>query len=284
MAYELIIVGGGRMGSALAEGLLAVSWCAPADLLIVETAREQRDALVARLPEVDVVASLELDAVAEKTGALLCVKPEYAEAVASHLATVGVSRVLSVVAGLSSARIENAFRVPVAVVRAMPNTPVLVGKGASAIAGGSHVTSDDLAWAESILGAVGVVVRVSERNIDAVTGLSGPMPAYLYLVVEALIESGVHQGLSREVSRALVVATFEGSAALLASSGATPEELRAQVTSPGGTTAAGLRALESRAVRAAFLEAVAAAASRSAGRSRRRWRTEQTRRYPAWRC
>ncbi len=138
----------------------------------------------------------------------------------------------------------------------MPNTPVVVGKGASAIAGGSNVTSDDLAWAESILGAVGIVVRVSERIIDAVTGLSGPMPAYLYLVIEALIEAGVHQGLSREVSRDLVVATFEGSAALLAESGDSPEVLRAQVTSPGGTTAAGLRVLESHAVRAAFLDAV----------------------------
>jgi pyrroline-5-carboxylate reductase len=170
---------------------------------------------------------------------------------------------LSVVAGLSTARIEAVFPAPVAVIRAMPNTPVLVRRGVSAIAGGSHVTKADLDWAESILGAVGTVVRVSERNIDAVTGLSGSMPAYLYLVVEALIDAGVHQGLSREVSRQLVVGTFEGSAALLAATGESPEELRAQVTSPGGTTAAGLRMLEGRAVRAAFLEAVAAATERS---------------------
>jgi len=167
------------------------------------------------------------------------------------------------VAGLSTARLEAVFPQPVAVIRSMPNTPVLVRKGATAIAGGSNVTSDDLDWAESILGAVGIVVRVTERNIDAVTGLSGPMPAYLYMVVEALIEAGVHQGLSREVSRQLVVASFEGSAALLSETGESPEELRAQVTSPGGTTAAGLRVLESRAVRAAFLDAVAASAERS---------------------
>jgi len=152
---------------------------------------------------------------------------------------------------------------PVAVIRSMPNTPVLVGKGVSAMAGGSHVTKDDLDWAESVLGAVGTVVRVTERNIDAVTGLSGAMPAYLYLVIEALIDAGVHQGLSHEVSRTLVIDTFEGSAALLAETGASPEVLRAQVTSPGGTTAAGLRMLEGRAVRAAFLEAVAAGAERS---------------------
>jgi pyrroline-5-carboxylate reductase len=131
------------------------------------------------------------------------------------------------------------------------------------MAGGAHVTSDDLDWAESILGAVGTVVRVTERNIDAVTGLSGPMPAYLYLIVEALIEAGVHQGLSRDVSRTLVVDSFAGAGALLKQSGEAPEVLRAQVTSPGGTTAAGLRVLEQHAVRAAFLDAVAAAAERS---------------------
>jgi pyrroline-5-carboxylate reductase len=145
----------------------------------------------------------------------------------------------------------------------MPNTPVLIGQGVTAMAGGAHVTSNDLDWAESILGAVGTVVRVTERDIDAVTGLSGPMPAYLYLVVEALIEAGVHQGLSRDVSRTLVVDSFAGSGALLKESGESPEVLRAQVTSPGGTTAAGLRVLEQHAVRAAFLDAVAAAAERS---------------------
>jgi pyrroline-5-carboxylate reductase len=150
----------------------------------------------------------------------------------------------------------------------MPNTPVLVAKGVSALTGGAHCTSADLDWAESILGAVGVVVRVTERQIDAVSGLSGPMPAYLYLVVEALIEAGVHQGLSREISTKLVVASFEGSAALLAETGERPEELRAQVTSPGGVTAAGLRMLEGRAVRAAFLEAVASAAERSRNMAR----------------
>ena len=150
---------------------------------------------------------------------MLCVKPEHAEGVARTLGAVGVTRLLSVVAGLSTQRLEAAFPRPVAVIRSMPNTPVLVRKGVSAIAGGSHVTSADLDWAESILGAVGTVVRVTERNIDTVTGLSGPMPAYLYLVVESLIEAGVHQGLSREVAHQLVIDTFEGSAALLSRDG-----------------------------------------------------------------
>ncbi len=263
MSFELVIVGGGRMGSALAEGLLSAEWCVPERLAIVESAVQQRTILNEKFSGVSVMASLELEHVGPDTGVVVCVKPDFAEGVARVAAACGVRRLLSVVAGLSTQRIEATFSGPVAVVRSMPNTPVLVRKGVSAIAGGSQVTANDLDWAESILGAVGSVVRVSERSIDAVTGLSGSGPAYLYLVVEAMIEAGVHQGLSREVSRQLVVGTLEGSAALLVQTGESPEELRAQVTSPGGTTAAGLRMLEGRAVRAAFLEAVAAAAERS---------------------
>ncbi len=262
MAYQLIIIGGGRMGSALATGLVRAGWSSEG-LCVVESSLEQRDALVEQLPGVALRATLELADVDELTGAVLCVKPDQAEGAARLAGACGVTRLLSVVAGLATARLEAAFATPVAVVRSMPNTPVLVGRGVSAIAGGSHVTRADLDWAESVLGAVGTVVRVSERHLDAVTGLSGSGPAYLYLVVEAMIEAGVHQGLTREVSRELVVGTFEGSAALLRASGESPEELRAQVTSPGGTTAAGLRMLEGRAVRAAFLEAVAAATERS---------------------
>ncbi len=261
MAFRLAIVGAGRLGSSLAEGLLD-SGFEPADLVLVQHTPAARTALEERFAGVAVVAVLEERDVDADTGVVLCVKPDYAESVARGLGRLGVTRLLSVVAGLSTARLEAVFDGPVAVVRSMPNTPVLVRKGVSAIAGGAHVTKADLEWAESILGSVGVVVRVTERQLEAVTGLSGPMPAYLFLVVESLIEAGVHQGLSREVSRELVVRSFEGSAALLATTGLSPEELRAQVTSPGGVTAAGLRVLEGRAVRAAFLDAVAAAAER----------------------
>ena len=263
MAFKLIIIGGGRMGSALAAGLLSAEWCSASELAIIESSLEARRDLERRFNGVSVLASTELAEVDGATGVVLCVKPDHAESAARVAGASGITRLLSVVAGLSTARLEAVFPGPVAVVRSMPNTPVLVRKGVSAIAGGSNVTAADLDWAESILGAVGTVVRVTERNIDAVTGLSGSMPAYLYLVIESLIEAGVHQGLSRDVSRQLVVDTFEGSAALLKETGESPEELRAQVTSPGGTTAAGLRVLENRAVRAAFLDTVAAAAERS---------------------
>ena len=136
-------------------------------------------------------------------------------------------------------------------------------KSASASAAGSAATDDDLAWAESLLGAVGTVVRVKEPLLDAVTGLSGSGPAYVFLVAAALSEAGVHAGLARDVSRILVTQTLLGSARLLAESGEPAEALRAAVTSPGGTTAAGLRALEAAGVRAALIEAVLAATRRS---------------------
>ena len=145
----------------------------------------------------------------------------------------------------------------------MPNTPALVGAGVTAISGGSFATSADLAWAEDVMAAVGTVVRVPERLMDPVTGLSGSGPAYFFLVAEALIEAGVQMGLSREISRTLVVETMLGSAKLLSETGQDPEALRAMVTSPAGTTAAGIRTLESRAVRSAFMEAVATATERS---------------------
>jgi pyrroline-5-carboxylate reductase len=263
VAYQLIIVGGGRIGAALAQGLRRSGFCAPGELAVIEVAAERRAELAESLAGTDVLASLELAHVGPATGVVLCVKPDQAEGAARTIGACGATRMLSIVAGVSSARLEAVMPAPVAVVRAMPNTPVLVDRGASAIAGGAHVTKADLDWAAEVLGSLGVVVRLAERHLDAVTGLSGSMPAYLYLVVEALIEAGVHQGLTREVARELVVATFAGSAALLEQTGASPEELRSQVTSPGGTTAAGIRMLEGRAVRAAFLEAVAAATERS---------------------
>jgi len=263
VALRLVIVGGGQIGGAIASGLLDASWCTPAELGIVEIDRGRRTALEERHPGVSVTDALGLDQVDDTTGAVLSVKPEVAEGAARLLGAAGVRRVLSIVAGLSAGRIESVLPGEAAVVRAMPNTPVLVRKGVAAIAGGSHATAADLDWAEGVLGALGAVVRLPERHLDVVTGLSGSMPAYLYLVVEALIEAGVNQGLTREAATVLVVGTLEGAGALLAATGESPESLRAQVTSPGGTTAAGLRTLEARAVRSAFIEAVASATERS---------------------
>jgi pyrroline-5-carboxylate reductase len=264
---SLLIVGGGKMGGALLGGLLRAGSTRSADIAVVEPQAERRAELEAAHPGLRIVAAPEPGLLAGDAehlpGAVLAVKPDAAEGACRALGAVGVTRVVSVVAGVPSARLEAALGGEPAVVRAMPNTPALVGAGVTAIAGGSFATSHDLAWAEHVLSAVGTVVRLPERLLDAVTGLSGSGPAYFFLVAEAMIEAGVHMGLGREVSRTLVVETMLGSARLLAETGSDPEALRAMVTSPAGTTAAGIRTLEARAVRSAFMEAVAAATERS---------------------
>jgi pyrroline-5-carboxylate reductase len=250
---KLVIVGGGRMGEALLGGLLAAGWD---DLGVVEKLDARRDELAARFPDVRVLRDVE-----PADGAVVAVKPNDVRAACQALGPT--KRVLSIAAGVPIATLEDALGAGTAVVRAMPNTPALVGAGAAAIAGGTAATDDDLVWAESVLGAVGDVVRVDEKLLDAVTGLSGSGPAYVFLVAEAMIDAGVLNGLPRDVSVARATQTLLGAARLLAETGDTPEALRAQVTSPGGTTAAGLHALESAGVRAAFLDAVTAATRRS---------------------
>lgn len=257
MARRLVLLGGGRMGEALVGGLLGSGWDA-ADLAVVEKLPGRRDELADRFPGLAVAAEPEAE---PADGAVVAVKPGDAEAACRSLA--GAGRVLSIMAGVTVASLESWLPAGTPVVRAMPNTPALVGAGAAAIAAGTGAGDDDLAWAESVLGAVGVVVRVGEPLLDAVTGLSGSGPAYVFLVAEALVEAGVLVGLPRDVSTTLAVQTLLGSARLLAEGDQGAEALRAAVTSPGGTTAAGLRALESHAVRAAFLDAVVAATERS---------------------
>jgi pyrroline-5-carboxylate reductase len=267
MPCTLLIVGGGKMGSALLGGLLTSGWVAAEQVAEVETLAARREQLQLEFPGIRVLDAPEQDLLHDApdrlAGAVLAVKPDVAEGACRVLGAVGVSRVLSIVAGIPSPRLESALGGQPSVVRAMPNTPSLVGAGVTALSGGSHATSADLAWAEEVMSAVGRVVRLPERLLDPVTGLSGSGPAYFFLVAEALIEAGVQMGLTRDVSRMLVVETMLGSAKLLAATGEEPAVLRAMVTSPAGTTAAGVRALESRAVRSAFMEAVAAATERS---------------------
>ena len=257
MATRLAVVGGGRMGEALVGGLLARGWAEAGEVCIVEARAGRRAELEELFPGVTVVG-----APPRAEGVVVAVKPGDVGGACREVAAAGAERVLSIAAGVPLATLEAALG-PLPVVRAMPNTPALVGAGAAAIAGGTSAGEADLDWAESILGAVGEVVRVPEKLLDAVTGLSGSGPAYVFLVAEALIDAGVLAGLPRDVSTTLAVQTLLGSARMLAETGETPEALRAAVTSPGGTTAAGLRELEKAGVRSAVLEAVAAAAARS---------------------
>jgi pyrroline-5-carboxylate reductase len=258
---RLAVLGGGRMGEALVAGLREAGWERD-ELAVAEIDPDRRRVLEERFPGVRVVPSPAW-AVADAEVVVVAVKP--ADVVpalaASAEALPAGALVLSLAAGVPLAELERAAP-DRPIVRAMPNAAALVGRGAAAIAAGRHADGAHLDAAERILGAVGTVVRLPEHQLDAVTALSGSGPAYVFLVAEALMEAGVLAGLPRDVADALVRQTLLGAAALL-DRGEPPETLRATVTSPGGTTAAGLRVLEQRGVRGAFLDAVLAAAERS---------------------
>lgn len=171
--------------------------------------------------------------------------------------------VISIVAGVTTARIEAGFDAKVPVVRIMPNTPCLIGEGISAIAPGGFASTEDLDMAEVIFSAIGRVVRVSEDKLDAVTGLSGSGPAYVYMFIEALADGGVRMGLPRDTALLLAAQTVAGSAQMVLKTGTHPAVLKDRVTTPGGTTIEGIVAFEDGGLRSAAIEAVSAAARRS---------------------
>jgi pyrroline-5-carboxylate reductase len=255
------ILGAGVMGETLASGLIRAGR-APADLVLTERrpdrAQELRDTY-----GVEVVSNLEAAKRAETL--VLVVKPQDMTALLDEIADEvrAGQLVISLAAGITTALIESRLAAGVAVVRVMPNTPALVDEGMAAIAPGTHCDNDHLNEAEQLLRSVGRVVHVPEYQLDAVTAISGSGPAYLFFVVEAMIEAGVHLGLPRTTATELVVQTVVGSAKMLRETGEHPIVLRERVTSPGGTTAAAVRQLEDHKVRAAFMTAVEAARDRS---------------------
>lgn len=254
---KLVFVGGGKMGEALLGGLIAKGWASASELGVVELSEERRSYLAETFPGLQLVD--------DPGGAdvVVAVKPQYVSDVAQSLHGSGTGRVLSIAAGVTITSMESWFDPGTRVVRAMPNTPALVGAGAAAIAAGTHAGADDLAWAESILSSVGTVETVDENLLDAVTGVSGSGPAYVFLVAEAMMAAAREVGLPDEIGDALTRQTLLGAARLLAESGEDPAVLRANVTSPGGTTAEGVKALEAADIRGAFSAAIAAARDRS---------------------
>jgi pyrroline-5-carboxylate reductase len=257
-----VLVGGGVMGESILAGLLD-SGSRPADVRVVEPRAERADELRDRYgvtvgPDAMVDRGVDVLVVAVKPHDVPRVLAPLAESLAADCVVV------SVAAGVTTAALESVLTVGQPVVRAMPNTPALVRAGVSAICAGQHATDEHLRVAETLLSSVGAVVEVPESQIDAVAAVSGSGPAYVYLVAEALIEAGVRVGLPRGLATELTRATISGSARLWSETGEHPTLLRERVTSPGGTTAAALHALEARGLRAAFSEAVVANTARSA--------------------
>lgn len=258
---SVAILGAGVMGESLLSGLLRSGY-QPADLLVSSRRPERALELTDRYG-VEAVSNAEAAKRADTL--VLCVKPQDMGGLLDSIAPLMNSGqlVVSLAAGVTTAAIERRLPDGLPVVRVMPNTPALVDEGMAAISGGSSAREEHLQIATDLMSSTGRVIRVPEKQQDAVTAVSGSGPAYLFFVVEAMIEAGVHLGLPRSTATELVVQTVVGSAKLLRETGEHPTVLREQVTSPGGTTAAAIRQLEDHAVRAAFLTALEAARDRS---------------------
>lgn len=258
---QVAILGAGVMGETLLSGLIRSG--RPASSLLVGEKRAERAAELVERYGVEVVSNRE--AARRANTVVVVVKPQdMGDLLAEIAADVRPGQlVVSLAAGITTGYIESHLPAGTAVVRVMPNTPALVDEGMAAVSAGSSCDEAHLVEAESLMASTGRVVRVPERQQDAVTAISGSGPAYLFFVVEAMIEAGVHLGLPRTTATELVVQTVVGSAKLLRETGEHPTVLREQVTSPGGTTAAAIRQLEDHKVRAAFLTAMEAARDRS---------------------
>ncbi|HSB82815.1 MAG TPA: pyrroline-5-carboxylate reductase [Candidatus Methylomirabilis sp.] len=262
-------VGGGNMGEALLRGLLAAKLVGPESLLVSDV-REDRLTSLRETYGVRTHAS-NAEVARQADILLLAVKPQVMGQALDDLVEALDEKklVISIAAGIPTSFILDRFSFPLRVVRVMPNTPALVLEGMSALARGLHATAEDLETTRRLFETVGKVVVVDESLLDAVTGLSGSGPAYIFLVIEALADAGVKVGLPRDVAHLLAAQTVRGAARMALETGKHPGQLKDMVTSPGGTTIAGLHALEQGGVRAAFFNAVEAATLRSRELGRR---------------
>jgi pyrroline-5-carboxylate reductase len=260
---QLAFIGVGNMGEAILRGLVEREAVRPDQVRASHPRAERREALGERYGVATFASNAEAARGADVV--VLCVKPQIFRTVLAEVGPVlsDDTLTLSIAAGVPIAAMERSLHREARVVRVMPNTPCLVGAGASAIAPGPHATEADLALAERIFEAVGVTVQVDESLIDAATGLSGSGPAYVFLVIEALADGGVKVGLSRGRALKLAAQTVFGAAQLLIQSGEHPGRLKDQVTSPGGTAIAGIHTLESGGLRRTLIDAVEAATERA---------------------
>jgi pyrroline-5-carboxylate reductase len=260
--YQLGVIGAGNMAEAVLRGAISSNFVDHNAVVASDPVFERRQAFTRDLG-VTTVAENATPAGCPRV--LLAVKPQVMAAVLEEIAAIvrPDSTVISIAAGIRTEFIASRLGRRGHVVRVMPNTPMLVGAGASALCKGPGATGADLAWAERLFAVCGQTVRVAEEMMDAVTAVSGSGPAYFFFLVEAMIAAGVAEGLAPEVAAQLAIHTCRGAGEMLARTGERPEVLRAKVTSPGGTTQAAMESLASAKVKEALVAAIRRAAQRS---------------------
>ena len=258
----LAVVGGGRMGEAIVAGLLAAGTLDADRIAVAEPAAARRDVFERHGVR---TASDAHDIVAGAEIVLLAVKPQVIDAVLAHLADDldPGAIVVSIAAGITTARLESLLAERTAVVRVMPNTPAMVGAGMAIVSGGREASDEQVERVRALFEAIGATLVLDERYQDAATAISGSGPAYAAIIIDALAAAGVRQGLPRDVAQRLAIETLRGTGELLARSGMHPAELVDAVSSPGGTTIAAVEALEAGGLRSAIFDAVAAATARA---------------------
>ncbi len=259
--YQLGVIGAGNMAEAILRGAISASLIDPGSVIASDPSPARREVCA----KLGVAATADNDAPAACPRVLLAVKPQAMAAVLEGIAAAVSpdATVVSIAAGITTGFIAERLGRRGRIVRVMPNTPMLVGAGMSALCRGPRAGERELAWAERLLRACGRTVRVEEPMLDAVTAVSGSGPAYFFYLVEAMIAAGVAEGLSQDVAAQLAAETCRGAGELLARTGQAAEALRAKVTSPGGTTQAAIEAMESAGVKQALIAAVRRAAERS---------------------
>ena len=254
-------IGAGNMAEAIARGMIDSELYPVQSLKASDPAKARRNVF----RSMGIQASDDnLALVAECPVLVIAVKPQNLHLLLEQIGPSLTANhlLITICAGCTTSRLESATKAAVRVVRVMPNTPLQVGLGAAALCAGAHATQADMDIADAIFAAAGKVVRIEEHLMDAVTALSGSGPAYIYFLVEAMIEGGRQQGLPRQIARDLAIQTARGAAEMMARTGLPPDELRRRVTSKGGTTEAALRHLHQHEVHEAFVKAIAAAVQR----------------------
>lgn len=260
--YTLAVVGGGKMGEAIAAGLVTSGALDPSEVIVADPSGARRQ--VFERHGIATVADAH-EVVPDAQMVLLAVKPQVIDAVVAHISehlSAG-TLVISIAAGITTARLEALLPDGIAVVRVMPNTPAMVGQGMAVVSGGAEASAEQVERVRRLFEAVGEAIVVDERAQDAATAISGSGPAYFALVIDALARGGVAHGLTREVAQHLAIQTMRGTAELLSVTGVHPQELIDGVSSPGGTTVAAVDALEAGGIRPAISRAVAAAVKRA---------------------